>query len=144
MRRSSAGFAVAALVAGALATAAAAAPAHALTEAVSGTASCSATYMLIGGGGGFTAQAQVTVRNTGTEQIKGWGVAWIYRDAQRVTYYYNAVPLPTIAVVGAYAFGNTTYNGALAPGQTVTFGLGVQAANGIPTVPSPVNCSPNP
>ncbi|MBO3745347.1 cellulose binding domain-containing protein [Streptosporangiaceae bacterium NEAU-GS5] len=55
--------------------------------------------------------------------IAGWAVGWIYQHGESVLSVSGAVPLPHIAIVGAYAFGNTSWNGNLAPGATATFSL---------------------
>lgn len=72
----------------------------------------------------------VTVKNTGTTTIKGWRVSWRYTDGSTITTVWGAVSLPVVAVVGAYAFGNESYNGVLPSGGSTVFGFAGRLGGG--------------
>ncbi|WP_328498092.1 endo-1,4-beta-xylanase [Streptomyces sp. NBC_00414] len=67
---------------------------------------------------GFT--AQVTVRNTSTSAVDGWQLAWSWPAGQSVTQAWNATVTQSGSAVTA---SNASYNAAIAPGATVTFGF---------------------
>lgn len=107
--------------------------------------SCKAVYEITNTWPGSSARegtslVQVTVHNTGSAPMKGWRVSWRYTDGTVVTQVWNAVPLPVIAIVGAYAFGNDKYNGELAPGGSTAFGMVTRGP--VPAkAPEPINCT---
>ncbi|MFD9188859.1 endo-1,4-beta-xylanase [Streptomyces phaeochromogenes] len=67
---------------------------------------------------GFT--AQVTIRNTSTAAVNGWTLAWSWPAGQSVTQAWNATVTQSGSAVSA---ANATYNAAIAPGASVTFGF---------------------
>ncbi|MDN3297625.1 endo-1,4-beta-xylanase [Streptomyces ficellus] len=68
---------------------------------------------------GFT--AQVTVRNTGSATIPGWRLGWSWPSSgQRVTQAWNATVTQSGTAVTA---ANASYNGTIAPGSAVGFGV---------------------
>ncbi|MFG3497419.1 endo-1,4-beta-xylanase [Streptomyces sp. NPDC047886] len=79
---------------------------------------------------GFT--AQVTVRNTGATPVNGWRVDWTWPSGQRVTQAWNARVTQSGPAVSA---ADASYNAAIAPGATVTFGFNGtwSGANAAPT-----------
>ncbi|WP_327010047.1 cellulose binding domain-containing protein [Dactylosporangium sp. NBC_01737] len=94
---------------------------------------CAATYTVVGQWpGGF--QGEVTVRNTGTGTFAGWTARYTYTGAERVTQAWGATVTQTGTAVTA---DNATWNGALAPGASATFGF---IGSGTPTTP-PVTCA---
>jgi hypothetical protein len=71
-------------------------------------------------GTGFV--ARVTVSNTGTAAIRGWRASWSWSGGARVEGLWDAVavaPAPGVS----QAAGNAGYNGDVAPGAAVSFGL---------------------
>ncbi|TDB71352.1 glycoside hydrolase family 9 protein [Micromonospora sp. KC723] len=80
---------------------------------------CTATYQIHGSWpDGFN--TQVTVRNTGTKAINGWTVRYAFTGDQEVTRGWSAQVSQDGATVTAR---NLPYNGKIAPGGSVTFGL---------------------
>jgi hypothetical protein len=80
--------------------------------------------------GGFT--AQITITNIGTAPVSGWTLQFAFPGDQRVTQSWNASAQQSGAAVTA---GNLPYNGSVAAGASVTFGiLGTwQTSNAAPT-----------
>nr|WP_281284751.1 cellulose binding domain-containing protein [Nonomuraea mesophila] len=79
-------------------------------------------------------QAEVTVRNGGTEAIGGWRVAWTSQGS--ITQLWggkHTVSGSTVTVA------NEAWNGSLAAGAATTFGF---IANGTPATPDPITCTP--
>lgn len=80
---------------------------------------CDAAYQITGEWpGGF--QGGVTVTNTGTAAISGWTVRWTFTGGQQVTQFWGAQVVQAGADVTA---DNQPWNGALAPGASVSFGF---------------------
>ncbi|TDP97773.1 glycoside hydrolase family 6 protein [Labedaea rhizosphaerae] len=80
---------------------------------------CTATYHVDNDwGSGFT--ATVTVKNTGTATTRSWKVTWAWGGNQQVTGSWNTSLTQSGTGVTA---GDLGYNGAVAPGQTTTFGF---------------------
>ncbi|MBB5869585.1 hypothetical protein F4553_002964 [Allocatelliglobosispora scoriae] len=93
--------------------------------------SCSAAYVQTNqwpGGFGVT----VTVKNTGTVATAGWTVKWTYANGQTISSLWSGNLTQTGANV---TVTNLSYNGALTPSATTTFGFnGVwTTANALPT-----------
>lgn len=65
-------------------------------------------------GSGFTAAIRIT--NSGSSTVNGWQVNWSYLN-NAVTNSWNA------QVSGSYSASNLNWNGSIAPGQSVEFGL---------------------
>jgi hypothetical protein len=80
---------------------------------------CSVQYAITNQwSGGFG--ASVTITNTGSTTINGWTLAWTFANGQTVTQIWNATDTQTGSTVSAT---NVSYNGAIAPGGTVSFGF---------------------
>ncbi|MFV2012697.1 MULTISPECIES: glycoside hydrolase family 9 protein [unclassified Micromonospora] len=95
--------------------------------------SCRAEYVNYGewaGGGGFTAQVDIT--NTGDATVDGWTVRFAFTGDQRLREAWMAEVSQTGATVTAH---NETYNGRLEPGETAMFGLNVTTAGGANPAP---------
>jgi glycosyl hydrolase family 59/cellulose binding protein with CBM2 domain/glycosyl hydrolase family 59 (putative galactocerebrosidase) len=99
-------------------------------------AGCTATYKVTSEwSGGF--QGEVTVTNTGTSASTGWRAAFAFADGQQVTQFWSA----DIAQSGtAVTASNVSYNGALSPGASTTFGFLANRTGSANTVPS-VSCT---
>ncbi|WP_326554199.1 glycoside hydrolase family 9 protein [Micromonospora sp. NBC_01813] len=94
---------------------------------------CRADYVNYGtwaGGGGFTAQVNIT--NTGTTAIDGWAVRFAFTGDQRLREAWMAGVTQTGATVTAR---NETYNGRIGPGGTAMFGLNATTAGGANPAP---------
>jgi endoglucanase len=98
-----------------------------------GTGGCQASYAVVNSwSGGF--QAQVTVTNSGSAAITGWTVSWTFGGDQKITQIWNATDTQSGAAVTA---SNVSYDGALAPGASTSFGfLGSDTDNAAPTAVS--------
>lgn len=66
---------------------------------------------------GFTATIKIT--NSGTTAINGWDINWKYNGDNRITTSYNA----TLTGTNPYSATNISWNGAIAPNQSVEFGF---------------------
>lgn len=90
---------------------------------------CRVDYTVNEWAGGFTAQVGIT--HTGSA-LSGWQLTWTYAGDRHVTSAWNATVTQTGHTVTAV---NTAWNGALADGGSVDFGLqGTwQAADSVPT-----------
>ncbi|ACE83841.1 cellulase family glycosylhydrolase [Cellvibrio japonicus] len=89
------------------------------------TASCK--YVVTNSwGSGATAAIEIT--NTGTSAINGWSVSWQYTN-NRVTNSWNA----TVSGSNPYSATNLGWNAGIQPGQTVSFGLQVNANGSVET-----------
>jgi polyisoprenoid-binding protein YceI len=66
---------------------------------------------------GFGAKIKIT--NDGTTAISGWNVSWQYGGDNRVTSSYNA----TLTGTNPYSATNLSWNGTIAPKQSVEFGF---------------------
>jgi cellulase/cellobiase CelA1 len=83
------------------------------------TGECAASYQVTGSWqGGF--QAEVTIRNTGTTAMTGWAVTWSFPNGQRIAQLWNGSHTQSGANV---TVRNVSWNGALAPNATATFGF---------------------
>jgi len=80
---------------------------------------------------GFDAKIRIT--NDGTSTINGWNISWQYSGDNRVTSSYNA----NLTGTNPYTATNLSWNGSIAPSQTVEFGFqgskGAAAAQ-VPTI----------
>lgn len=84
-----------------------------------GTSACHVTYSTTSQWtGGFT--ASVTVANTGTTAINGWTVKFTFPGDQKVTNAWNATVTQSGTSVTAT---NASYDGAIAAGGNVSFGM---------------------
>lgn len=63
--------------------------------------------------------AEIRIMNRGTTPINGWNVSWNYTDGSAVTNAWNTV----LAGTGPYSASNLSWNAAIAPGETATFGF---------------------
>jgi hypothetical protein len=83
------------------------------------TSGCVATYRVIGQWpGGF--QAEVRVQNAGGTPFRAWTVTWTFANGQRVTQLWNGSWSQSGATV---TVRNLTWNGAIPPGGSQTFGF---------------------
>ena len=92
----------------------------AVTATTSGSApGCSAVYRQIGGWStGF--QGEVTVTNTGATATTGWTVTLTFPNGQTITQLWGG---RTSNTASPYTITNESYNAALAPNATTTFGF---------------------
>ncbi|GAA3568694.1 hypothetical protein GCM10022419_056860 [Nonomuraea rosea] len=88
-------------------------------------------------GGGYVIQP-VTVANTGTSAVNGWTVTFTLPSGHSVTGSWNATLTSGGQTVTAKSLG---HNGALAPGQSVTFGFQAARPSGNTQVPSGYVCA---
>lgn len=96
-----------------------------------GSAGCTATYQVTNQwSNGFT--ANVTVANTGTAATKSWQVGWTWPGNQQVSSMWNATGTQSGQSETA---SSLSYNGAIAPGQSTSFGFqaSYSGSNGAPT-----------
>jgi len=100
---------------------------------------CTAAYSPVGNPwpGGF--QGQVTVTNTGGNATTGWTVTLTFADGQAITQLWGA---RTTSTASPYTITNETYNGALAPSRSTTFGF-LASGDGATAAPT-VTCSRTP
>lgn len=66
---------------------------------------------------GFDAKIKIT--NDGTSTINGWNISWQYTGDNRVTSSYNA----NVSGTNPYSASNLSWNGSIAPNQSVEFGF---------------------
>jgi lysophospholipase L1-like esterase len=96
-----------------------------------GGARCTAAYRIDNQWqGGF--QATVAVTDSGTAALTGWTVTFSFANGQAVTQSWSAAVTQTGAAVTAR---NMSYNGALAPAATTSFGF-LASWNGTNTAPA--------
>lgn len=79
---------------------------------------CRVGYVVNAWNTGLT--ASVTITNTGTAPVNGWSLAFTLPGGQTITGGWNATYAPTS---GAVTARNVSYNGAIAPGGSVTIGF---------------------
>ncbi|MEU8260509.1 cellulose binding domain-containing protein [Micromonospora sp. NPDC048999] len=90
---------------------------------------CTADYRVTGAwSGGF--QAEVSVRNTGTNPIAGWSTSFSFPGAQRISDAWNATANQSGQQVTATDVG---WNGSLAAGGTASWGFVATGDNQPPT-----------
>jgi len=97
-----------------------------------GGAGCTATYQVISQwAGGF--QGSVAVANTSTAASAAWTVTFSFANGQQITQSWNAAVTQSGAAVTAH---NMSYNGALAPGASTSFGFlaSWSTTNSVPVV----------
>jgi len=97
---------------------------------------CTATYTITGGWPG-NFQAEVKVTNTGTTAMSSWKTGWTYEGDQKVFNSWSTTLTQSAKTVTAV---NTSSNGTLQPGQSVTFGM-QGTVSGTNAVPTPITCS---
>nr|BFE55766.1 hypothetical protein GCM10020063_002920 [Dactylosporangium thailandense] len=91
---------------------------------------CTATYKVTNQWpGGF--QGEVTVKNAGTAAIKGWTTRFTFGSGETISQAWNATVTQSGAMVTA---ANASWNGALAPSATATFGFTGNGTSGTPAV----------
>jgi lysophospholipase L1-like esterase len=101
------------------------------TAPPTGSSGCSVSYAVTGQWqGGF--QGDVTIRNTGGTAINGWTVQWSFADGQQISQVWNASYTQSGATVRAT---NATWNVALAPGASASFGF-LSSATGTNSKPA--------
>lgn len=88
-------------------------------SASGGSGGCTATWSVTNSwSGGF--QLGFTVTDSGTSAISGWKVGYSWPGSQGITQIWNATDTQSGAAV---TVSNLSYNGALSPGGSTTFGL---------------------
>ena len=81
---------------------------------------------------GFSGVIKIT--NSGTTAISGWNVGWQYSGGDRITTSYNA----TLSGTSPYSATNLSWNGSIAPNQSVEFGFqGTKGTKGAATAEIP-------
>jgi hypothetical protein len=80
--------------------------------------------------GGFTAAVRIT--NRGSAPVNGWSVLWSYADGSTLSGAWNAV----LGGANPYRATNESYNGSIAPGQTVEFGVQGRMPGATASVPA--------
>src|SRR6187402_868711 len=81
---------------------------------------------------GFSGVIKIT--NSGTTAISGWTVGWQYSGGDRITTSYNA----TLSGTNPYSAANLSWNGSIAPNQSVEFGFqGTKGTKGSATAEIP-------
>ena len=91
----------------------------ATTSGSTGGGGCTASYHVDNDwGSGYT--ATVTITNGGSSATKGWKVSWTYGGSQKITNFWNTALTQSGTGVSAT---NLSYNGAINPGQTTSFGF---------------------
>ncbi|MFD0820154.1 lytic polysaccharide monooxygenase [Micromonospora zhanjiangensis] len=104
------------------------------TPPISPGAGCSATYKVTGSwSGGFQGEVQVTASGAA---IKGWTVRWTLASGQTISQSWGATLTTSGSSVTAK---NVSYNGALSPGGSTTFGF-LGSSSGSNPVPA-VTCT---
>jgi endoglucanase len=89
------------------------------TSSTGGGGGCSAAYSITNTWDtGF--QGSVVVTNNGTTASTGWTVTWTYANGQVISQLWGGLLTQTGASVSVR---NESYNGALAPNATATFGF---------------------
>ncbi|MBB5801050.1 lysophospholipase L1-like esterase [Saccharothrix ecbatanensis] len=96
---------------------------------------CTATYRVISQWGDGL-QGEVSVRNGTTAATSAWTATFDFADGRRITQAWNADVTQNGTTVTAR---NLTWNGALAPGSTATFGF-LAGRSGADTTPA-VSCT---
>jgi Cellulose binding domain len=92
-------------------------PSSSSSSSASGTAN-SCTYVVLNEWAtGFN--AAIYIKNNRTTAVNGWSVNWAYTGSDRMTSFWNA----KITGSNPYNAINESYNGNIAPGQTVQFGF---------------------
>jgi polyisoprenoid-binding protein YceI len=81
---------------------------------------------------GFSGVIKIT--NSGTTAISGWNVGWQYSGGDRITTSFNA----TLSGTNPYSATNLSWNGNIAPNQSVEFGFqGTKGTKGAATAEIP-------
>jgi endoglucanase len=93
-------------------------PSASVSPSTGPAAACRVTYTTNDWSTGFT--ASVTVTNTGTQALNGWSLGFAMPAGQLVTQGWSATVTQTGAQVTAT---NASWNGALAPGASASFGF---------------------
>ncbi len=83
-----------------------------------GSGPCRVTYTMNSWNTGFT--ASVTIANTGSSAINGWGLSFTLPGGQSVTSAWNATVSPSSGQVTAR---NLSYNASIPPGGSTEFGF---------------------
>ena len=98
-----------------------------------GPGGCAATYRVTGSWpGGF--QGEVAVRNTGSTPTNSWTVTWTYPNGTQITQLWGGDYTQSGTAV---TVRNTSWNGALAPNGSTTFGF---LGSGTAAIPAVVTC----
>jgi endo-1,4-beta-xylanase len=96
---------------------------------------CTATFRMVSGWpGGY--QGEVTVANNGSTALSGWTVHLTLAGGQTIGNVWNGV---NTGAAGAVTVRNATYNGALGPNASTSFGFLVNGASN--TSPGNLSCT---
>ena len=106
------------------------------TTVPTGTGGCTATYKVASQWGGAF-QGEVTVKNDSAATSSAWTVNFSYANGQQVSQAWSTALTQNGAAVTAR---NMSYNGALAPGASATFGFIASWNNSTNAVP-PISCT---
>jgi lysophospholipase L1-like esterase len=117
-------------------SASASASAPASPSASAGNGKCTATYKIVSQWGG-NFQGEVAITNTSATASSAWTTTFTFANGQQLSQAWNATPTQSGATVTAR---NVTYNGALAPGGTTSFGFLASWNNTTNAAPA-VTCS---
>lgn len=111
-------------------------PSPSASPTTSAGTGCTATWSVTNSwSGGF--QLGFTVTDSGSTAINGWAVKYAWPGSQTITQIWNANETQSGAAVAAT---NLSYNGALAPAGSTTFGL--LGSGSTPTSLSSLSCTP--
>lgn len=97
----------------------------------SGSGSCAVSYRLSDWGDWFN--ADVTVRNTGTTDVKGWQLVFSFPGGQRLNSVWNA---KAVQQGGEVRVSNESWTETIPAGATVSFGLNGSSTTGTNGVPA--------
>jgi cellulase/cellobiase CelA1 len=81
-------------------------------------------------------QGSVRITNNSTATINGWQVNWSYSDGTKISHSWNA----QLSGNGSYSASNLSWNGTIAPSQSVEFGFIAQGGGNASAVTGDV-CS---
>jgi glucose/arabinose dehydrogenase len=98
---------------------------------------CGASYQVANQWGG-NFQANVTVTNNSSTQSNGWRVSWSFLDGQVISQLWGGIDTQSGSQV---TVDNETWNGALTPAGTVSFGFIASWNNQTNRVPVNVACT---
>jgi hypothetical protein len=99
-------------------------------------ATCTGTYSVTSAWpGGF--QGQVTVTDTGTSPLNGWGLNWTFPGSQQISSMWNATYTQSGETVTA---ASEPYNGTIEPGDSIEVGFDA-SYTGTNTSPSAATCT---
>ena len=103
-----------------------------------GSAGCNVAYSISNAwSGGF--QAALVLSNSGTATTHGWALDWTFPGDQKISNLWGGTATQTGAKVHVI---NASYDGAVAPGQSISFGFTATSSSSNNT-PSGLTCTAN-